>query len=98
MEVRKIFEYALHREHEGRRFFEHNAQRMTHVAVVAVFRRLAEEEGRRIELIEAQIAALNGGHPAGGERGVKATETGGRLRGRPVPARRNHDSTSVVDS
>ena len=32
MDIRKIYEYALQREHEGKRFFEQNAERLSHAA------------------------------------------------------------------
>ena len=44
MDIRKIYEYALHREHEGKRFFEQNAERLNHAAAVGAFRQLATEE------------------------------------------------------
>ncbi|MGE5777415.1 MAG: ferritin-like domain-containing protein [Chloroflexota bacterium] len=61
MDIRKIFEYALQREHEGKRFFEENAGRLSHAAAVRAFKALAAEEQRHIEFIEAQIAAIDGG-------------------------------------
>jgi hypothetical protein len=38
MEIRKIFEYALGREYEGKRFFEQNAERLTHAAAIDAFK------------------------------------------------------------
>ena len=35
MDIRKIYEYALQREHEGKRFFEENAGRLGHAAAVS---------------------------------------------------------------
>lgn len=61
MDIRKIFEYALQREHEGKRFFEENAGRLSHAAAVGAFKALAAEEQRHIEFIEAQIVALDSG-------------------------------------
>ena len=58
MDVRKVFEYALQREHEGKRFFEQNAARLGHAAAVHAFKMLAEEEQKHIEFIERQLAAL----------------------------------------
>jgi rubrerythrin len=61
MDIRKIFEYALQREHEGKRFFEENAARLSHAAAVGAFKALAAEEQRHIEFIQTQIAALDSG-------------------------------------
>ena len=58
MELRKIYGYALGREHEGKRFFEENASRLTHAAAIDAFRRLAIEEQKHIDYIERQIDAL----------------------------------------
>jgi len=64
MDIRKIYEYALQREHEGKRFFEENAGRLSHAAAVGAFKELAAEEQKHIEFIESQIAALEKGQPA----------------------------------
>ena len=61
MNVRKILEYALQREYEGKRFFEENAGRLGHAAAVGAFRELAAEEGKHIEFIQSQLAALEKG-------------------------------------
>jgi rubrerythrin len=61
MDIRKIYEYALQREHEGKRFFEDNAQRLHHAAAVGAFKALAAEEQKHIEFIQSQIAALEQG-------------------------------------
>ncbi len=61
MEIRKVYEYALHREHEGKRFFEDNAARLGHAAAVGAFKALAAEEQKHIEFIEGLIAALDQG-------------------------------------
>jgi rubrerythrin len=58
MEILKIYQYALQREYEGKNFFEQNASRLNHAAAVEVFKRLAEEEQRHINFIQAQIDAL----------------------------------------
>ena len=63
MEIRKIFEYALQREREGKRFFEQNAGRLSHGAAVGVFQQLAKEEQKHIEFIQAQIDALEAEEP-----------------------------------
>jgi rubrerythrin len=67
MDIRKIYEYALQREHEGKRFFEENASRLSHAAAVGAFKELAAEEQRHIEFIETQIEALDKGQPASSE-------------------------------
>ena len=58
MNVKKIYEYALQREHEGKRFFQSNADRMSHAAAAAIFRRLADEEQAHIDFIETLIQGL----------------------------------------
>ncbi len=60
MELRKIFEYALAREREGRDFFERSAKRMSHSAAAGIFRRLAEEEKQHISYIKWLIEGLDG--------------------------------------
>jgi len=64
MDILKIYQYALQREHEGKRFFEQNAERMSHAAAAGAFRRLAAEEQKHIEFIQEQIQALDHGQPA----------------------------------
>lgn len=59
MDIRKIYEYALAREQEGKRFFQENANRLSHSAAVGAFNRLAEEEQRHIEFIQLQISLLD---------------------------------------
>jgi rubrerythrin len=59
MDIRKIYEYALARELEGKRFFQENASRLSHSAAVGAFNRLAEEEQRHIEFIQLQISLLD---------------------------------------
>jgi rubrerythrin len=61
MDVAKIYEYALQREHEGKRFFEQNAARFSHAAVVEAFQRLAGEEEQHIRYIESLLARLDAG-------------------------------------
>jgi rubrerythrin len=76
MDTRKIFEYALQREYEGKRFFEENATRLSHAAAVGAFKELAAEEQRHIEFIKVQIAALDGGKPASSEALSKELKEG----------------------
>jgi rubrerythrin len=64
MNVKRIYEYALQREHEGKRFFESNAGRMSHAAAAGIFRRLAAEEQKHIEFIEKLLRELEGDESA----------------------------------
>ena len=64
MDIRKIYEYALQREHEGKRFFEENAERLQHAGVVGAFRRLALEEQKHILFIEGLLESLDEGRTA----------------------------------
>jgi rubrerythrin len=84
MDIRKIYEYALQREHEGKRFFEENAGRLNHAAAVGAFKELAAEEQKHIEFIEEQIAALDKGQPASSEALKKELEAGGFFSKRAV--------------
>jgi rubrerythrin len=68
MDVRKVYEYALQREHEGRDFFRQNAQRFSHAAVTGAFERLADEEEAHIAFIQGLIAALEAAEQAGTEQ------------------------------
>jgi len=61
IDVRKVFEYALQREYEGKRFFEENASRLSHAAAAGAFRELAAEEQKHIEFIQSQIDTLDKG-------------------------------------
>jgi rubrerythrin len=61
MDIRKIYDYALQREHEGKRFFEQNAGRLSHAAAVGAFERLAAEEQKHIEFIQGLLDALDKG-------------------------------------
>lgn len=61
MNVRRVYEYALQREHEGKHFFQTNAERMSHAAASGIFTRLADEEQKHIEFIEGLIESLDSG-------------------------------------
>jgi rubrerythrin len=76
MDIRKIYEYALQREHEGKRFFAENAGRLSHAAAQGVFEQLAAEEQKHIEFIEAQIAALDEGTAPSANLGAKLERDG----------------------
>jgi rubrerythrin len=61
MDILKIYQYALQREFEGKRFFEQNAERMSHAATVGAFKSLAAEEQKHIEFIQSQIDQIKKG-------------------------------------
>lgn len=76
MDIRKIYEYALQREYEGKRFFEENAGRLNHAAAVRAFKELAAEEQKHIEFIQGQIAALDEGQSPSTSLGVQMDREG----------------------
>ena len=76
MDIRKIYEYALNREHEGKRFFEQNAERLGHAAAADAFKQLAVEEQEHIEFIEAQINALDKGELPNPSMGIELKKVG----------------------
>jgi rubrerythrin len=76
MDILKIYEYALQREHEGKRFYEENAGRLGHAAAVEAFKNLAGQEQRHIEYIQAQIDALEEGRTSSAEVGVDLDQSG----------------------
>jgi len=76
MDIRKIYEYALQREYEGKRFFEQNAERLGHAAAVDAFKQLVAEEQEHIEFIEAQIDALDKGELPNPSMGIELEEVG----------------------
>jgi rubrerythrin len=76
MDIRKIYEYALQREHEGKHFFAENAKRLSHAAAVGVFKQLAAEEQKHIEFIQAQIDALDKGEAPDTTIGIELQEEG----------------------
>lgn len=61
MDILKIYQYALQREYEGKRFFEENAKRLSHAAVSGAFENLAAEEQKHINFIQEQISRLEKG-------------------------------------
>ena len=61
MDVRKILEYALQREYEGKRFFEENSARLNNAVAGSAFRELADEEQKHILFIQSQIDAFDKG-------------------------------------
>jgi rubrerythrin len=76
MDIRKIYEYALQREHEGKRFFEQNAGRLSHAAAVGAFKALAAEEQRHIEFIQSQLDALDKGQSPNVAMGITLEKDG----------------------
>ncbi len=66
MNVKRVYEYALQREQEGKSFFQNNAGRMSHAAASSIFRRLADEEQKHIEFIEMLLRRLESGQDEDG--------------------------------
>ena len=64
MNIQKILEYALQREHEGKKFFEENSARLQNAAAVGAFKAIAAEEQKHIEFIQSQLNALKDGKSA----------------------------------
>ena len=60
MNIRKVLEYALEREREGKAFFENNAARLQNAAATQAFKAIALEEQKHIEFIQAQLDLLDG--------------------------------------
>jgi len=76
MDIRKIYEYALQREYEGKKFFEDNAGRLHHPAAAGAFKALAAEEQKHIEFISSQIAALDSGEKPSAAMGPRLEQEG----------------------
>jgi rubrerythrin len=76
MDIRKIYEYALSREYEGKRFFEENAKRLSQAAAVNAFQQLAGEEQKHIDFIQNQINLLDEDMTGNIEYGVKLEQAG----------------------
>lgn len=76
MDIQKIFEYALGREREGKRFFEENASRLSHAAAVEAFEKLAAEEQKHIEYIQNQLDALERSETADLQSGIEMEDAG----------------------
>jgi rubrerythrin len=76
MDIRKIYEYALNREYEGKRFYEENAGRLSQAAAVNAFKQLAGEEQKHIDFIKIQIEALESGTTGSADFGVKLEQEG----------------------
>jgi hypothetical protein len=76
MDILKVYQYALQREYEGKRFFEQNAERLSHAAAVGAFKNLAAEEQKHIEFISSQIAALDSGEKPSAAMGPRLEQEG----------------------
>ena len=83
MDVLLIFNYALQREYEGKRFFIENADRLSHASAINAFKRLADEEQKHINFIQSQIEGLNEGKAPSPSMGVEL-ERGGFFSQRAV--------------
>ena len=76
MDVAKIYEYALGREHEGMNFFSQNASRFSHAAAAGVFEALAGEEKKHIDFIQSLIDALETEGTTGLDKGAELEAEG----------------------
>lgn len=76
MDTRKIYEYALSREYEGKRFFVENASRLSEAAAVNAFQQLAGEEQKHIDFIQRQLESMNKGLAGNSDYGVKLEQAG----------------------
>ena len=76
MDIRKIYEYALQREYEGKNFFEQSAERMNNAVAAGAFKALAAEEQKHIEFIQSLLNAMDQGLPPSSEMGVKLEKDG----------------------
>lgn len=76
MDVRKVYEYALQREHEGKNFFAQNATRFGHAAVIGTFEKMADEEQRHIDFIQTLIDGLDAEGADGIAKGMQLDAEG----------------------
>jgi rubrerythrin len=76
VDVLKIYEYALSREHEGMNFFSQNARLFSHAAASGVFEALADEEKRHIDFIQSLIDALGLEGATGLDKGAELEAEG----------------------
>lgn len=76
MDIRKIYEYALQREYEGKRFFEENAGRLSHAAATGTFKQLAAEEQKHIDFIQSMLDAIDKGNTPNLEMGEAMQKAG----------------------
>ena len=64
MEIRKILEYALAREHMGKTFFLENAEKLQSAAAASAFKTIAAEEQKHIDFINSLVKTMNGSETA----------------------------------
>jgi rubrerythrin len=76
MDIRKIFEYALQREFEGKNFFQQNAERLNHAAAVGAFQQLAAEEQKHIDFIQSMLNKMNEGKKLDASQGEAMQNAG----------------------
>lgn len=76
MDIRKIYEYALQREFEGKSFFEQSAQRMSNAVAAGTFKALAEEEQKHVDFIQSLLDAMDKGLPPSSQMGVDLEKEG----------------------
>ena len=76
MDIRTIYEYALQREYEGKKFFSDNAERMKHAAAAGAFKALAKEEQKHIEFIQGLLDAMKEGKPSSASIGSDMEKDG----------------------
>jgi rubrerythrin len=76
MDIRKIYEYALSREYEGKHFFDENAERLKEAAAINAFKQLAGEEQKHIDFIQNQIDLLEKGLHSDTSMGKKLEQAG----------------------
>ncbi len=76
MDIHKIYEFALSREYEGKRFFEENAARLSEAAAVNAFRQLAGEEQKHIDFIRKQIDSIDQGRAGNVDYGIQLEQAG----------------------
>ena len=76
MDIRKVYDYALQREHEGKQFFEQNAARLSHAAAASAFERLAGEEQKHIEFIQGLLDTLDKAESPGAAADVEMEQEG----------------------
>jgi rubrerythrin len=76
MDIRTIYEYALQREYEGKKFFLDNAGRLKHAAAVSAFKALAEEEQKHIDFIQGHLDAMKEGKPISKAFGTEMEKSG----------------------
>lgn len=76
MDIHRIYQYALQREHEGKRFFTENAERLNSAAAKGAFKQLAAEEQKHIEFIELQLKSLGEGNYSSTDMGSEMEKAG----------------------